>query len=275
MIGETDIDFNQDLNQDLNQRGMDAASRIRETVAAIALADVSFSYPDKPNVLQNLHLEIRQGERVGIVGYNGCGKTTMFMLICGVLAPASGTVELLGEPVAPGKFRPDIGLVFQNPDDQLFSATVWEDVAFAPENMGLPPEEVEARVRNALHLTGTEALEQRPPHHLSGGEKRMVAIAGVLAMQPQVMIYDEPTANLDLRARRRLINFLQASSQTFLTSSHDLEFILEVCDRVVVLNDGCIVGDGDPAVMMRDRVLMEASGLEVPHSLTHIHPHDG
>jgi len=273
MIGETDVDFNQDLN-DLNQRGMDAASRIRETVAAIALSKVCFSYPDKPNVLQNLNLEIRQGERVGIVGYNGCGKTTLFMLVCGVLTPESGTVELLGEPVSPGKFRPDIGLVFQNPDDQLFSATVWEDIAFAPENMGLPPEEVEARVRNALHLTGTESLEQRPPHHLSGGEKRMVAIAGVLAMQPQVMIYDEPTANLDLRARRRLIHFLQASSQTFLTSSHDLEFILEVCDRVVVLNEGCIAGDGDPAVVMRDRALMEASGLEVPHSLTHIHPHD-
>ncbi|MEO1144552.1 MAG: ABC transporter ATP-binding protein [Cyanobacteria bacterium J06638_22] len=262
MIGETDINaiFN---SHRLTRKAVDPV--------AIALANLSFSYPDKPNVLHDLHLDIHQGERVGIVGYNGCGKTTLFMLICGVLTPSAGSVALLGEPVAPGQFRPDIGLVFQNPDDQLFSATVWEDVAFAPENMGLSPEEVEARVRSAMQLTGTEALHQRPPHHLSGGEKRMVAIAGVLAMLPQVMIYDEPTANLDLRARRRLIRFLQSSPQTFLTSSHDLEFILEVCDRVIVLNEGRIAADGDPAQVMRDRFLMEASGLEVPHSLTHTH----
>jgi len=244
---------------------------VSPSVKTIEISGLCFSYPDKPDVLREVNLVVNPGDRLGILGYNGCGKTTLFMLICGVLTPTAGDVFLMGQPVKPGQFRPDIGLVFQNPDDQLFSATVWEDVAFAPENMGFSPEEVEIRVQEALTLTGTTALSQRPPHHLSGGEKRMVAIAGVLAMHPEIVIYDEPTANLDIRSRRRLIQFLHESQQTFLTSSHDLEFVLEVCDRVVVLNEGRIVADGRPRQVMGDRALMEASGLEVPHSLTHPH----
>lgn len=235
---------------------------------AIALSQVSFSYPDQPPILESVDLQIHRGDRVGVIGHNGCGKTTMFLLICGVMAPAGGQIEVLGQPVQLGNFRPEIGLVFQNPDDQLFSASVQEDVAFGPENMGLSPEEVARRVREAFELTGVGDLAERPPHHLSGGEKRMVAIAGILAMQPQIIIYDEPTANLDLRARRRLIQFLQTSQETLLISSHDLEFILEVCDRVILLNDGRIIADGDPHSIMGDRALMEAHGLEKPHSLT-------
>jgi cobalt/nickel transport system ATP-binding protein len=143
-------------------------------------------------------------------------------------------------------------------------------VAFGPENMGLSPEEVNHRVERALTLTGVKELAPRPPHHLSGGEKRMVAIAGVLAMQPQLVIYDEPSANLDALARRRLIQFLQAASETMLISSHDLEMILEVCDRVILMVGGKIIADGIPEKIMGNQQLMEASGLEKPHSLSRV-----
>lgn len=234
----------------------------------IATTDLRFSYPDKADVLKSIDLKIHKGDRLGIIGHNGCGKTTLFLLICGVLTATGGEIRLLDQIVRPGAFYPQVGLVCQHPDDQLFSASVWEDVAFAPQNMGLSPLEVEQRVTQALEITGMAALADRPPHHLSGGEKRMVAIAGVLAMHPQILIYDEPTANLDLRARRRLIQFLQQSQETLVISSHDLEFILEVCDRVVLMDNGAIVADGRPDQLMRDPVLMEQHGLEIPHSLT-------
>jgi cobalt/nickel transport system ATP-binding protein len=236
--------------------------------ATIAIEDLCFSYPDNPDVLRQITLNIHRGDRVGIIGYNGCGKTTLFLLICGVLTPSSGEIRLLNQRVQPGSFYPEIGLVFQNPDDQLFSASVWDDVAFAPQNMGLPDSEVNQRVAEALAITGVQELANRPPHHLSGGQKRMVAIAGILAMRPQVIIYDEPTANLDLRARRRLIQFLQQSQETLLIASHDLEFVLEVCDRVVLMDEGQIVADGNPRQLMGNVNLMERYGLEVPYSLS-------
>lgn len=241
----------------------------RETVkTAIALKNVNFSYSDHPGTLKEINLTIVPGERVGIIGPNGAGKTTLFLSICGIL-PATGEISLFDKPVIPGEFRSEIGLVFQNPNDQLFCASVWEDVAFGPENMGLSPEEVNQRVDRALSLTGVKELAPRPPHHLSGGEKRMVAIAGVLAMQPQLVIYDEPSANLDALARRRLIQFLQGASETMLISSHDLEMILEVCDRVILMAAGKIIADGIPKKIMGDRQLMTAFGLEKPHSLHH------
>jgi cobalt/nickel transport system ATP-binding protein len=258
-----------------NPRLESASTHAREN-QAVVVRGLWFSYPDKPDVLQNINLEIKPGERVGIVGPNGSGKTTLFMTLCGVLAPAAGEITVFGEPIVTGAFRPDIGLVFQNPDDQLFSASVWEDVAFGPQNMDLPPEEVQQRVSEALALTGMQPLAQRPPHHLSGGEKRMVAIAGILAMHPKVVIYDEPSANLDLRARRRLIQFLCSSEQTLLISAHDLECILEVCDRVILLDGGQIIADGDPQEIMSNADLMQAHGLEKPHSLfPHKEPHHG
>ncbi len=242
---------------------------------AIQIKDLCFSYPDCRDILCDLDLQVGSGERVGVIGPNGAGKTTCFLSICGVLKPSGGEVRIFGDPVIPGQLRSEVGLVFQNPNDQLFSTTVWEDVAFGPENMGLPPEVIRDRVQQALRLTGTEALADRPPHHLSGGQKRMVAIAGVLAMQPQIMIYDEPSANLDMRARRRLIEFLRQSEQTLLIASHDLEFILEVCQRVILMDGGQIVADGSCAEVMGDQDLMEAHALEKPHSLfrgPHQHP---
>ncbi len=240
---------------------------------AITTHQLCFSYPDKADVLQDVTLRIHTGDRVGLIGSNGAGKTSLFLSICGILKPVSGQISLFDSPVIPGEFHPEIGLVFQNPNDQLFSASVWDDVAFGPQNMGLSGSELGDRVRTALDLTGVRELETRPSHHLSGGQKRMVAIATVLAMRPQVILYDEPSANLDLRARRRLIRFLQASQETILISSHDLELILEVCDRVILMDEGRIITTGTPDTVMADASLMEAHGLEKPHSLLlHRHP---
>ncbi|MBC8448434.1 MAG: ABC transporter ATP-binding protein [Chloroflexi bacterium] len=214
------------------------------------------------------------GERVGLIGPNGAGKTTLFLLICGVLKPDAGEILLFGKPVVRGKFCPDVGMIFQNPDDQLFCPSVRDDVAFGPLNMGLPRAEVEARVREALSTAGVLELADRPPHHLSGGEKRMVSIAGVLAMRPRLVVYDEPTASLDIRSRRRLIRFLQATQETILIASHDLELILEVCDHVVLIDEGRVVAKGSPEEIMSNVELMEAHGLERPHSLVpHAEPH--
>ncbi|QQE66997.1 ECF-type Co2+/Ni2+ uptake system ATPase comnponent NikO [Leptolyngbya sp. BL0902] len=234
---------------------------------AIAAQSLSFSYPDQPGVLCGLDLAVHEGERLGIIGHNGCGKTTLFMLLCGVLTPSTGEIALFGEPLKPGQFRPEVGLLFQDPDDQLFSASVRDDIAFGPQNMGLDPAEVEARVAQAAEMTGITPLLPRLPHHLSGGEKQMVAIAGLLAMTPKILLCDEPTASLDLRTRRRLIRFLKNSTETLLISSHDLEFVLEVCDRVLLIDEGRIIADGCPRVVMGDQALMEKHGLEKPHSL--------
>ena len=238
---------------------------------SLGINNLCFNYNTKRVALTDVNLKIATGEKVGLIGANGAGKTTLFMSICGILTPSYGSVEILDKTIVPGEFNPNIGLVFQNPDDQLFCPTVRDDVAFGPENMGLAPAEVKERVETALSLTGVSHLIDRIPHHLSGGEKCMVAIASVIAMQPQVILYDEPSANLDLKARRRLIRFLQASGETIMVSSHDLELILEVCDRAILLNQGRVIADAPPQEIMSDRILMENNSLEVPHSLTHDH----
>lgn len=247
------------------------SERERAAEAALSISALTFAYPKQEKILTDLNVQISIRERVGVIGPNGSGKTTLFLLTCGILTPDSGEIQLFGKPVETGKFRSEIGLVFQNPNDQLFTTSVWDDVAFGPKNMNLAPKEVEKRVREALSATGVAELSDRVPQHLSGGEKCMVAIASVLAMRPQLILYDEPTANLDSRARRRLIRFLQRNQETFVLSTHDLELVLEVCDRVLLLDQGQIVADGTPQAVMKNRPLMESSGLEVPHSLTHHH----
>ncbi|MBL7209389.1 MAG: ABC transporter ATP-binding protein [Dehalococcoidia bacterium] len=243
---------------------------------ALAVSGLWLSYPDRPNVLHDVSLEVMSGERVGLIGPNGAGKTTLFLGICGVLKPSAGEILALGRPVVNGDFRPEVGLVFQNPDDQLFCPSVRDDVAFGPRNMGLSKDEVEARVPEALSTVGLLELADRPAHHLSEGEKRMVSIACVLAMEPQLVMYDEPSANLDIRSRRCLIRLLQASKETMLIASHDLELVLEVCNRVVLIDGGRIIADGNPRELMADDKLMEAHGQEKPHSLvphrvSHLH----
>ena len=249
-----------------------AQGRVRQV--AIALQDLTFSYPDNPGILQGISTTICEGQRVGLIGHNGCGKTTLFMLLCGLLTPQSGTIHLFDRLVEPHQFRPELGFLFQDPEDQLFSPAVRDDIAFGPLNLGLSDAEVAERVEAALELTGIQALAGRPPHHLSGGEKQMVAIAGLMAMCPRILLYDEPTASLDLRTRRRLIQFLQKSDETLLLASHDLEFLLEVCDRVLLIDEGRIIADGHPFEVMDNQALMEKHGLEKPHSLVpHVEMH--
>lgn len=231
------------------------------------LDQLHFSYADKRDVLQGIDLQIMAGERVGLVGPNGAGKTTLFLVVCGVLKPTGGEISLLGKPVVNGKFNPEVALVFQNPDDQLFCPSVKDDVAFGPQNMGLSKEDIEARVREALATVNGTKLMDRPAHHLSEGEKRLISIAGILAMQPKLIMYDEPSASLDIRSRRRLIKLLQSAKETLLVASHDLEFILEVCDRVILLDEGKIAADGKSREIMGDEQLMQAHGQEKPHSL--------
>ena len=248
-----------------------AANQLSLPTKAIALENICFSYGEARAILTDINLDIGAGETVGLIGANGAGKTSLFLTICGILKPTYGEIRLFNRPIEAGQFNPEIGLVFQNPDDQLFCPTVRDDIAFGLENIELSPDEIEIRVNAALSLTGVNHLAERISHQLSGGEKCMVAIAAVLAMLPQIVLYDEPSANLDLRARRRLINFLNSSHETTMISSHDLELIIEVCDRVVMLNQGRIVADGTPREIMSNSSLMETNGLEVPHSLTHYH----
>ena len=242
------------------------------TPAVLQLQSVSFAYDAKLPVLHQLDVEILAGERVGLIGPNGAGKSTLFLLATDILAPAQGRIQLLGTAVQKGQFHAELGMVFQNTDDQLFCPTVWEDITFGPRNMGLAEEEVTRRAEAALAATGAQKLAQRDIHHLSGGEKRLVAIAGILAMQPQMIIYDEPSTGLDMRTRRRLIPILQQSAPTLLVASHDLELLLEICTRVIVLDEGRIVANGLPADIMGNAELMHAHGQERPHSLSpHIH----
>ena len=231
------------------------------------VTNLSFFYSPGSPVVRELALQVAETQRVGIIGPNGAGKTTLFLLLCGVLKPRSGQILISGQPVVPGHFNPDLGLVFQNPDDQLFCPTVADDVAFGPRNLGLSESRVEERVREAVNAVGVEALAERPVHHLSEGEKRLVAIAAVSAMKPKLMLYDEPSANLDIRGRRRLISVLVRSCETMVIASHDLELVLEVCDRVIIMDEGRIVADGPSRDIMSDGALMEAHGQEKPHSL--------
>ena len=235
----------------------------------IKIEKLSFDYSETKNVIRNIDLTIDDGDQVGIIGPNGAGKTTLFQLLSGLLEPKKGIIQINKKIVEPKRFNHEVGYIFQNPDDMLFNATVYEDVAFGPLNLGLSREKVKSQVEKALRITGCSKLRDRPPHHLSGGEKRMAAIASVLSMKPKVMIYDEPSSNLDMRARRKLISFINSGKETKIIASHDLEFILETCSRVVLLDNGKIMADGDPKKVMNDSKFMEAHGLERPHSLLH------
>ncbi|MEL7408172.1 MAG: ABC transporter ATP-binding protein, partial [Cyanobacteria bacterium J06558_2] len=190
-----------------------AANQVSLKTKAIALRNICFSYGTERAVLTDINLDIAAGETVGLIGANGAGKTSLFLTVCGILQPNYGEVRLFDRPIEAGQFNPEIGLVFQNPDDQLFCPTVRDDIAFGLENIGLSAAEVKLRVDEALSLTGVSHLAGRISHQLSGGEKCMVAIAAVLAMLPQIVLYDEPSANLDLQARRRLIHFLNSSHE--------------------------------------------------------------
>ena len=242
----------------------------------IEARDVWFAYPGGAEALRGVSFRITHGEAVGIIGCNGAGKSTLLLHLNGYLVPQRGEVRIGDYPLTRqtvAAARRAVGIVFQDPDDQLFMPTVFEDVAFGPLNMGLPDDEVERRVATALDRVGMAHLSKRPPHKLSAGEKRAVAIATVLAMSPDVLVMDEPTSNLDPRARRRLINLLQGFEHTRIIATHDLELVVEVCSRVLVMDAGRIVAEGPTAALLNDEPLMLAHGLERPHILRHQHPH--
>lgn len=236
----------------------------------IEMQDVDFSYPDGTPALEGVSFTITHGESVAIVGANGAGKSTLLMHLNGFLTPTSGTVRVGDVPVTKDTLkdvRKSVGMVFQDPDDQLFMPTVHEDVAFGPMNLGLPPEDVEARVDDALGRVNALRLKGRPPYRLSSGEKRAVAIATVLAMCPSILVMDEPSSGLDPHARRSLIDLLRTFEHSKLIATHDLDMVLDLCDRTIVMKDGAITADGPTAEIFCDDTLLEASQLERPLSL--------
>jgi cobalt/nickel transport system ATP-binding protein len=231
---------------------------------SIEIDSLSFAYPDGHSALRNVSLRISPGEKVALVGPNGAGKSTLILHLNGILS-GTGQVMVCGLPVVPanlGRVRAAVGMVFQNPDDQLFSPTVFDDVAFGPIYQGLSADKVESRVRAALAAVRMESYADRVSHHLSMGEKKSIAIATVLSMEPEVLVLDEPTAGLDPRTRRMLINRLRELPMTMLVSSHDLAMVREAFPRMVVMDEGRIVADGRSSELLSNEALLEAHGLE-------------
>lgn len=229
---------------------------------------LAYAYPDGQPALRGVDLLIRRGERVALLGPNGAGKTTLILHLNGILAPAAGTVSISGLPVAApriGEIRRRVGVVFQDPDDQLFMPTVRDDVAFGPANLGLRGSALERRVEEALAAVGMEWHAARPPHHLSFGQRRRVAVATVLAMQPEILVLDEPTSNLDPFSRRELAEILAGLDVTVLMATHDLPYALQLCERSVILSGGRIVADGPTAEVLADAETMAAHRLELPY----------
>jgi cobalt/nickel transport system ATP-binding protein len=236
----------------------------------LAAAALSYTYPDGTPALRNVSLDIHPGESVAIVGANGAGKSTLLAQFGGVLTPSSGSVTVGDTAVTQStlpQIRRLVGMIFQDADDQLFMPSVFEDVAFGPLNLGLTLEECRQRAQHCLEQVGAWHLRGRPPHRLSGGEKRRVAIAAVLAMSPSILLLDEPTAGLDPRARRQAIGLLGALRQTRIVATHDLEMVLELCPRTICLHKGEAVADGPTSAILRRPDLLEECGLEMPPSL--------
>lgn len=235
----------------------------------IEFRDVSFSYEKGRKVLDGISFQIGSGESVGLIGANGAGKSTLMKVLLG-LAFAEGQILVDGIEVNKSnlaEIRRKLGFVLQNSDNQMFMPTVYEDMMFAPLNYGLSREAAEARVDAALETLGLEALKHRHNHKLSGGEKRMAAIATILAMQPDAVLMDEPTSALDPYNRRIVINTIRALPQTKIITSHDLDMILDTCERVILLSSGKVVADGPARDILRDRTLLESHHLELPLSL--------
>ncbi|RMF09789.1 MAG: ABC transporter ATP-binding protein [Candidatus Neomarinimicrobiota bacterium] len=229
--------------------------------------EVSFTYPDGTPALRDISFRITHGEAVAVIGANGAGKSTLLLHLAGVLLPQSGTVrvgDVLVDSSHLDEVRRTVGFVFQNPDDQLFMPTVFEDVAFGPRNLGIPEDQLENRVLEALRSVGADHVRDRAPYHLSGGEKRAVSIATVLALQPKILVLDEPAANLDPVNRRKVIRLLTQFSHTRILATHDLDLALDVCDRVLILHQGRITADGNAETILRDENILRQNGLELP-----------
>ena len=240
-------------------------------MTALEVEGLSFAYPDGTPALRDVSLRVGRGERVALLGPNGAGKTTLVLHLNGILSGGPGVVRVAGLPVRGGsrdtlrEVRRRVGIVFQDPDDQLFLPTVGEDVAFGPANLGLTGDALEACVRRALEQVGMADAADRPPHHLSFGQRRRVAVATVLAMEPEVLVLDEPSSNLDPAARRELAEILLALDVTVLMVTHDLPYALQLCPRSVVLSKGRVVADGSTPELLTDAALLAEHRLELPY----------
>ncbi len=234
--------------------------------------DLNYIYHDGAHALKDINIKIMKGEKVAIMGPNGAGKSTLFLHFNGLNEPTSGNIEIDGKKMVYDKkelleIRQKVGIVFQNPNDQLFAPSVKEDVAFGPMNLGLTLEEVEQRTKEALDLVEMGFAENKPPHHLSGGQQKRVAIAGIIAMKPDIMILDEPTAGLDphgVDQVLKILNKLNEDGMTIAISSHDVEMINDFADRIFVLKEGEIIGDGTPDEIFADHDLLETANLKPP-----------
>ena len=234
---------------------------------ALTVSELSYSYPDGQVALAGLDLEVGEGERVAVLGPNGAGKTTLALHLNGILTGSSGTVTVGGKTLGPptlAEIRQRVGLVFQDPDDQLFMPTVADDVAFGPANAGVSGADLSEKVTAALRAVEAEHLASRAPHHLSGGERRRVALATVLVMNPSILVLDEPTSGLDPAGRRELIGVLEGLDVTQLVITHDLPFALELCQRSVIVDGGKVVADGPTAEILADERVLAAHRLEMP-----------
>ena len=250
-----------------------------ENVTALEVSHLGYRYPDGTEALRDVSFTIGEGERVGLIGPNGAGKSTLLLHFNGLLperTAASTPVRVFGTPVVEPHLpaiRAQVGLLFQDPDDQLFCPTVGEDVAFGPQQLGLKGSDLSARVARALEQVGLSGFEQRPPFHLSRGEKRRVCLAGLLACDARLLILDEPTSDLDPRGRRELKALLRDLPVTQLIATHDLELVVEICPRVIVLDHGAVIAEGQTTDILSNESLMLQHGLEKPHILRHAHPH--
>jgi cobalt/nickel transport system ATP-binding protein len=229
---------------------------------------LAYAYPDGHQALYGVNLHVHRGERVALLGPNGAGKTTLVLHLNGILTAGAGSVEVSGLPVGPAtlqEVRRRVGVVFQDPDDQLFMPSVRADVAFGPANLGVRGPELDRRVMDALDRVGMADFVDRPPHHLSFGQRRRVAVATVLAMEPEVLVLDEPASNLDPASRRELADIIRSLDVTVLMVTHDLPYAFELCPRSVVLSDGVVVADGPTRDVLTDDALMRAHRLELPY----------
>ncbi|OGP71331.1 MAG: cobalt ABC transporter ATP-binding protein [Deltaproteobacteria bacterium RBG_13_60_28] len=236
----------------------------------VEVKDLQYTYPDGTAALKGVSFLLTHGEAVAIIGANGAGKSTLLLHLNGCLMPQAGAVRIGGLPLNKktlSQVRRTVGMVFQDPDDQLFMPIVYDDVAFGPLNLGLPPEEVDHLVLDSLATVGASHLKDRPPYRLSGGEKRAVAIASVLAMSPSILVMDEPTSSLDPKTRRQLIELLKTFKHTRIIATHDLDLVLDLCSRAIVFKEGRVVADGPALDILQNEELLESSSLEKPLGL--------
>jgi cobalt/nickel transport system ATP-binding protein len=239
--------------------------------ADVVIRGLEFAYPDGKAALRGVDLTVGAGERVAVLGPNGAGKTTLLLHLNGILENLAGSISIGGRQVVEENYRQIrqmVGLVFQDPNDQLFMPSVREDVAFGPANLGLVGDELDRRVDHALDLVAGHEFEGRPPHHLSGGEKRRAALATVLAMEPEVLAFDEPSSGLDPAGRRELIATLSGLAMTQIVITHDLPLALELCPRSVIMREGKVVADGVTRDLLTNEALLAANRLELPYGFT-------